>query len=736
MIKKFHHYSQLDTSDCGPACLQMIAKHYGSYYSLQTLREKSYISREGVSMLGISDAAASIGFRTTGVMTTPMCLAKEQPLPCILHWNQNHFVVCYKIKKRKGTFLFYIADPASQIVVYSEEEFNRCWCNLKTGSKKIGLALLLQPGPEFYSSKDEKITDKKRNLLFFTRYLTPFKKEITQLILGMFTVSALLLVMPFLTQAIVDKGIQNYNLNFVTLILIAQLIIFIARLSIDFIRSWILLHVNTRINIALISDFLAKLMKLPLRFFDTKMLGDLMQRIKDHDRIENFLTGSSITTLFSFINIIVFGIILAYYNLTILGIFFLGNIMYIAWVQSFMRIRRKLDIKRFNQSANEQSNLFQLIHGMQEIKLNNCEVQKRWQWERIQIKLFNISIKSLSIGQYQQLGSVFFSQTTNIIIIYIAAREVIMGSMTLGMMMSLTYIIGQLSSPIEQIIDFARNFQDAKISLERLSEIHEKQDEEENINQKIAELPTDRTLIVEKVSFSYSGAERHQVLNNISLIIPQNKVTAIVGSSGSGKTTLIKLLLGFYKPNKGSIRVGGILLSNINPHVWRAKSGSVMQDGFIFSESIAHNIAIGEETIDEERLYQAVTIANIRDFIESLPLKYNTIIGTEGNGISQGQKQRILIARAVYKDPEYIFLDEATNALDANNEKEIMEHLQNFYKGRTVVVVAHRLSTVKNADNIIVLNKGFIIEEGTHEQLARKQGEYYKLVKNQLELGT
>ncbi len=735
MIRKFPHYSQLDATDCGPTCLRMIAKYYGRNYSLETLRERSFISREGVSMLGMSDAATSIGFRTAGIMITPSKLVKEQPLPCILHWNQNHFVVCYKIRKRKKVFNFYIADPASQRVVYSEKELERCWISTKTENKEKGLALLLQPSPEFYNREGETGANKKQNFLFFARYLIPYKKEIVQLILGMITVSLLLLIMPFLTQAIVDKGIKNHNLNFITLILISQLIIFIAKLSIDFIRSWILLHVNVRINIALISDFLFKLMKMPLHFFDTKMIGDLIQRIKDHDRIKNFLTGSSINILFSFVNIIILGIVLAYYNLTILGIFFLGNLLYIIWVQSFMSIRKKLDIKRFNQSAKEQSNLFQLINGMQEIKLNNCETQKRWQWERIQVNLFNIGIKSLSIGQYQQLGSVFFSQTTNIIISFIAAREVVMGNMTLGMMMSLTYIIGQLSSPIEQIIAFSRNLQDAKISLERLSEIHEKEDEEELITQKVASLPANRSLIIENMSFSYNGADRNLVLDNVNLTIPQNKVTAIVGASGSGKTTLIKLLLGFYEPNKGRIKVGDTLLANINPHLWRSKSGCVMQDGFIFSESIARNIAIGEEVIDEEKLYHAAIMANICDFIESLPLNYNTIIGSEGSGISQGQKQRILIARVIYKNPEYIFLDEATNALDANNEKEIMKHLQTFYKGRTVVIVAHRLSTVKNADNIIVLDKGCIVEEGTHEQLTKQQGEYYKLVKNQLELG-
>lgn len=733
-MKAFPHYLQFDAMDCGPTCLRMIAKYYGRSYSLQYLREKSFISREGVSMLGISDAAESIGFRTSGVRISFEQLIHEVQVPCILHWNQNHFVVLYKIKKgKKGTRL-YIADPSAGFATYDEKEFIRCWISTKVDNEDKGTALMLEPSPDFYSREDDD-KDAKQHLRFFFRYVTPYKKQIVQLILGMVTASILQLILPFLTQSMVDTGIRDANLSFITLILIAQLVIFVAGLSVNFIRSWILLHVNSRINIALISDFLAKLMKLPLHYFDTKMIGDIMQRIGDHGRIEAFLTGSSISILFSFVNFIVFGIILAYYNLTILGIFFVGNILYVCWILAFMRYRRELDIKRFAQSAGEQSNLFQLITGMQEIKLNNCETQKRWQWERIQVKLFKISIKGLALGQYQQVGSVFFSQTTNISISFLAARAVVEGDMTLGMMMSLTYIVGQLSAPIEQFIGFARSFQDAKISLERLSEIHAREDEEQTISQKFSIIPENRTLEFHDVCFSYDGADRDYVLDHVNLVIPTQKVTAIVGASGSGKTTLVKLLLGFYPPNKGSIKLGDLSLENINPHLWRSKSGAVMQDGFLFSDTIANNIAAGQEIIDKERLLHAVKVANIRDFIDSLPLGYSTKIGIEGNGVSQGQRQRILIARAVYKDPEFLFFDEATNALDANNEKEIMEHLTEFYKGKTVVVVAHRLSTVRNADKIVVLDKGMVAEEGTHTELIEKQGLYYKLVKNQLELG-
>lgn len=733
-LKSFPHYLQFDAMDCGPTCLRMIAKYYGKTFTIETLRARSFITREGVSMLGIGDAAESIGFRTSGVRISLNQLLEDVPLPCILHWNQNHFVVCYKIRKKKEGYRFYIADPASQLVTYSQKEFEKCWFSTKEGGEEKGTALALLPTPEFETQGEEK-TENGRSLLFFARYLSPYKQQIVQLILGMIVVSLLQLIFPFLTQSLVDVGIRDGNLNFITLILIAQLVVSLSQLSVGFIRSWIVLHMNTRINISLISDFLIKLMRLPLRFFDTKMIGDIMQRIGDHNRIEAFLTGSSIGTLFSFVNFFIFGGILAYYHWTILVIFLIGNAFYVAWILCFMKYRRELDIRRFAQAAGEQSSLIQLITSMQEIKLNNSEKQKRWQWERIQVKLFKISIKGLMLGQTQQVGSIFFNQTTNILISFLAAKSVVNGEMTLGMMMSMTYIIGQLNGPIGAFIGFAQQLQDAKISLERLNEIHGKEDEEQDIALKRATLPKQKDIHIENLYFSYDGAERDYVLEDINLTIPEHKVTAIVGASGSGKTTLVKLMLGFYTPNKGVIRLGDTPIDNINPHLWRAKSGAVMQDGFIFSDSIANNIAVGDDEPNVEKLAHAVTVANIRDFIDSLPLGYNTKIGMEGIGVSQGQKQRLLIARAVYKNPEFIFFDEATNALDANNEKEIMEHLHEFYRGKTVVVVAHRLSTVRDADKIVVIDQGKIAEEGTHQQLIDKEGLYFRLVKNQLELG-
>lgn len=735
-MKHFPHYTQHDAADCGPTCLRMVSKYYGREYSAEMLRKHCYISREGVSMLGISDAAEYLGFHTMGVKISFEQLVQEAVLPCILHWNQNHFVVCYKIeKRRKGKYSIYISDPASQKLCYTKEEFLKCWLSTKTENVDKGLALLLEPGVDF-GERDEEVMTQKHSLGHFLKYLLPYKSQFFQLILGMVVGSMLQLIFPFLTQAMVDLGIEGRNMNIITLILIAQLTLFLAQLSVGYIRSWILLHVNSRIDISLISDFLIKLMNMPLHFFDTKKIGDIMQRIGDHGRIKGFLMGNSINIIFSLANFIIFAIILAYYHYRILVIFLIGNFFYVLWILFFMKYRRELDIKRFNQAALEQNKVIQLIQGMQEIKLNNCERQRRWEWERIQVKLFKISLRGLTIGQIQQAGSVFFTQTTHIIITFIAARAVVNGEMTLGMMMSMTYIIGQISAPIGEFIGFAQALQDAKISLERLNEIHAQDDEEKDIANKRVSLPEERSIRVEHLKFSYDGSDRQYALDDVSLEIPERKVTAIVGESGSGKSTLIKVIQGFYAPNSGSIRVGNVNLNAINPHLWRGKTGSVMQESFIFSDTIANNIALSSETVDAERLHHAAVMANADEFISELPLGYNTRIGAEGIGVSQGQRQRLLIARAIYKNPEFIFFDEATNALDTSNERKIMENLQEFYKGKTVVVAAHRLSTVKNADQIVVMKHGRIVESGTHDELVNAKGEYYSLVKNQLELGT
>lgn len=734
-MKAFPSYRQLDIMDCGPTCLKIIAKYYGRDFSIQKLREKSYITRTGVSMLGISDAAEEIGFRTRGVKITFNQLISERPFPCILHWNQNHFVVCYGIKKKKKKYQLKISDPAGEKYVMDEFDFLKCWISSSSDGESKGTALLLYPTPKFYQQEEEDTSSSLNNILLFKGYIRPYKRQIAHLLIGLLVSSIFSLTLPFLTQSIVDQGIQNNNLNFITLVLIAQLIIFVTLLALEFIRNWIILHINNRISISLISDFLSKLMKLPMRFFDTKNIGDIIQRIEDNERIKSFLTSNTLTLLFSFVNFGVFSIVLGHYSFLILIVFILGNSIYIGWVCLFLRFRRKLDIARFSQASAEQSSLVQIVTGMQEIKLNNNEKEQRWRWEKIQVKLFKISIKGLAFGQYQQIGSVFFSQTTSLIISFIVARLVITGDMTLGMMMAVSYIIGQLSGPIGQFINFTQSAQDALISLERLNEIHNMKNEEEIMESKMLDLPLDKTISIKNLYFSYNGADRDYILQNINLIIPANKVTAIVGASGSGKTTLIKLLLGFYQPNQGEILINNTPINDINPHLWRQKTGAVMQDGFIFSDTISNNIAIERNCIDNKKLLNAVEISNIKDFIEALPLKYETKIGMEGNGISQGQRQRILIARVIYKNPDILFFDEATNALDANNEKQILDRMNDFYNGKTVIIIAHRLSTVQNADNIVVMDKGVIAEEGTHQALVAKKGVYYSLVKNQLELG-
>ena len=750
----FTIYKQHDAIDCGPACLRMVLKHYGKNYSLQGLRQNSFISRAGVSLLGLSEAAESIGFRTIGVRIGWEQLVQEAVLPCIVHWHQNHFVVVYKITGKAEKTIVWVADPAHGLVKYSKKEFLAAWLSDKREGEEKGIALILEPGPDFDTIEDEK--PDKTKFRFLLQYLRPHKGFMVQVMLAMLLGSLLQLILPFLTQSVVDKGIGNQNLNFVSLVLIAQMVLMISRTAIDFIRNWLLLHISTRIDISLISDFLIKLMKLPISFFDTKMIGDIMQRIGDHSRIQSFLTGSSINILFSMVNLFIFSIVLAIYSLQILGVFLIGSIIYFIWVWLFMKKRRDLDFKRFAQMADNQSNLYQLITGMQEIKLNNCERQKRWKWERIQARIFRVSIQGLALNQWQQAGALFFNESKNIFITFLAASAVIKGDITLGMMMSVQYIIGQLNAPVEQMISFMQAAQDAKISMERLGEIHQKEDEEPSTTMKIHQLPENKTITIQNLSFQYEGPHSDMVLKNINLTIPEGKTTAIVGSSGSGKTTLVKLLLGFYEPVTGEVRVGDTLHKNFSSSFWRSQCGAVMQDGFIFSDTITENIAPGDENVDLNKLRHAVKVANISEFIDGLPLGFNTKIGQEGSGISQGQRQRLLIARVVYKNPEYIFFDEATNSLDANNEKVIMQNLEEFFSGsdsqgltssqaltmpgrtqsnKTVVVVAHRLSTVKNADQIVVLEKGEIVEQGTHEELTNLRGAYYELVKNQLELG-
>lgn len=712
--------------DCGPTCLRMVAKHFGRNFKVQTLRQLCEINREGVSLLGISDASEKIGFRSLGAKLTIENL-KEAELPCILHWRQNHFVVLYKIKKGK----YYIADPGSGLVTLTEAEFAKNWLADTTNGE--GIALLLSPTPYFYEQEDEKGTEISWS--FLLRYLVTYRQLVIQLLFGLGIGTLLQLVAPFLTQSVVDIGINTRNLNFVYIVIIAQAALIIGRVSVEFIRSWILLHISTRVNISILTDFLIKLMKLPMSFFDTKMTGDIMQRMSDQRRIETFLTGSTLSTLFSMFNLVVFSVVLAYYNIAIFFVYVVSSVLYMGWIFAFLKRRRDLNYKSFEISSKNQSSIVQLVSGMQEIKLNNCEQQKRWEWEHLQARLFKFNVKNLALSQYQQGGSTFINESTNLLITFLSAKAVIDGQLSLGGMIAVQYIIGQLNGPIQQFLGFIQGFQDAKISLERLNEIHEMDDEEPIDKEYNHTLPQNRGLSLNNLTFRYPGAGNDAVLENINLEIPQGKTTAIVGMSGSGKTTILKLLLRFYEPEKGDIKIGGQSLSNIGFKTWRSHCGVVMQDGFIFSDSIERNISVGDDYPDKDKLSHAIHVANIQDFIDGLPLGLKTKIGAEGNGISQGQRQRLLIARAVYKNPEYILFDEATNALDANNERVIMDNMKEFFTGRTVVIVAHRLSTVSHADNIILLDRGRIVEQGTHLELTALKGDYYKLVKNQLELG-
>ncbi|MGQ3679024.1 peptidase domain-containing ABC transporter [Tenacibaculum discolor] len=727
-MKKFPNYKQTEAKDCGPTCIKIIAKHYGKTINTQQLRKLSETTREGSSLLGLSEAVESIGFKSLGIKLAFNKL-KEAPFPCIVHWNKNHYVVLYKIKKDT----VYISDPAHGLITFTKEEFIQHWIgNNADENTEEGIALLVEPTPKFYQEEFEE--DEKFGFSFIFKYLYKYKKFIAQLIIGLLAGSLLQLILPFLTQSVVDVGIKNQDLNFVYLILFAQLFLFIGKASLEIIRSWILLHLSTRINISLISDFFIKLMKLPISYFDVRMTGDLLQRINDHKRIERILTTSSLTVLFSFFNLIIFSLVLGYYSLQIFGVFVLGSVLYFGWVLFFFKKRKELDYKRFSQVSQEQSKVIELINGMQEIKLHNAERRMRWNWEYVQARLFKVATKSLALEQTQSVGSNFINELKNMFITILSAKLVIDGQITLGMMMAISYIVGQLNGPITQLINFMRDIQDAQISLDRLGEIHNMEDEEKPSDEKVTTIPENASIKLNNISFRYTGG-LEPVLKDLSLEIPANKTTAIVGVSGSGKTTLMKLLLGFYQVDQGDIMINNFSLKNVSQKEWRRNCGVVMQEGYIFNDSIAKNIAVGEDYVDKEKLAHAIDVANIGDYIEGLPLGYNTKIGSEGNGLSTGQKQRLLIARSVYKNPKFLFFDEATSALDANNEKVIMGKLNEFFADKTAVVIAHRLSTVKNAHQIVVLEKGKIIEKGSHEELIKLKGSYYHLVKNQLDLG-
>ncbi|HPT32531.1 MAG TPA: peptidase domain-containing ABC transporter, partial [Prolixibacteraceae bacterium] len=696
MMSRFPLFLQPDAMDCGPACLKMVARYFGRNIALQTLRNLSYAGREGTSFLTLIDAATAIGLKATGARLTVESLATA-PLPAILHWDQNHFIVLYGIQNKK----YRIADPASGLVTLREEELLKHWASTALDGKPAGLALFLEPTPQFYQQEDE--PEKRQGFGFLKPMLRPYRGLVVQLILGFLIGSFISLLLPFLTQAIVDKGINLKKPGFITLVLVAQLVLMISQTAVGFLRSWIMLHISARVSISLISGFLAKMMKLPLRFFESRMIGDIRQRIDDNNRIQAFLTFNLAGMSFGVFLFLIYSAVLFWYSLPVALIFLAGSGLYVTWIFLFLRKRRLLDNKRFNIQADNQNAIYQLITGMPDIRLNNCEQQKRWEWEKIQVRLYDISARALALHQNQQGGAQFINQAKNILIIFVAANAVLSGEMTLGMLIAVQFIIGQLSAPLQEFISFVTAAQDARMSLDRLSEIQELENEEKDTLPPENRVPVKKEFVLENVVFQYEGPRSPRVLDDVSLSIPEHKVTALVGPSGSGKTTLVKLLLGFFPPSSGEIKLGGRSHRDVSMAAWRRECGAVMQNGFIFSDSVAGNIAPGEENPDPEKLREAAILANIDDFIERLPLKYNTKIGQEGAGLSQGQRQRILIARAVYKNPSFVILDEATNALDAGNEKTILENLNRFFRNRTVVVVAHRLSTVKNADQIIVL---------------------------------
>lgn len=734
-MRKFPLYRQHDSMQCGVTCLRMICAYWGKEYPAEYLDRLCGASREGVSLLGISETAAELGLKSVcGRLTTGQLAEVE--LPAILHWNQNHFVVLYRIsRKRGGKTVYHVADPGKGLRQYDGPSFEAGWIETRSRGEDKGIAMLAQPTPAFFSKRVPGKTE-RRSFTFLLGYLKRYRYYFGQVFLGLAVGSLLQLLFPFLTQAIVDLGIDHEDLGLIWLILLGQLALVTSQTALDFIQRWILLHVSMRVNISLVSDFFIKLLRLPMGFFDTRLMGDLMQRMGDHKRVEQYLTNEALTVLFSLLTFLVFGGVLLVYDPLIFAVFVAGSLLYGLWIAFFLGKRKRIDYELFEKEAENNNKTYRFITTMQEIKLQDCEQRRRWEWEDVQAGLFRVQAKSLKLKQAQEAGGILITQVKNILVTVLAATAVINGQMTLGMMLAVQYIIGQLNHPVEQLMRFIYASQDVKISLDRINEIHGQMEEEDG-SESLKAYPDGEPgdLSLRRADFSYDPHAPRKTIDGVSLTIPRGKVTAIVGTSGSGKTTLVKLLLGFYPLLSGEIRVGRTPLGQLNKKWWRRQCGVVMQDGVIFSESIARNIAVDDGPIDTARLARAVEIANIKEFIQSLPLRYDTVIGPDGIGLSQGQKQRVLIARAVYKDPDYIFLDEATNALDANNEQAIVRNLDTFYKGKTVVIVAHRLSTVRHADQIIVIERGKIIETGDHQSLIDRRGAYYRLVSNQLELG-
>lgn len=721
---------QVNSMDCGPACLCMVAQYYGKYFSLKELREKSHITREGISLHSLSTVAEEIGFNTLCARITVDQLVGDMPLPCILHWNGNHYVVCYKVKGKGHRMKFYISDPGLGNVKYTSTEMKKHWISGKINREDVGIAMQIEPGIDF-DAITPRAEEGHLRYHFFLKYFLPHKREIAQLLFSSIVLMVISYFLPFMSQNLVDLGVLGQDLNFIMLMTFMLLVITITQAGIVFLQNWVSLHMNTIINVRLISDFLRKLTNLPLNFFEIRSMGDILQHIGDHNRIKDFLMNDIIGILFSVATFITFTCVLAVFNWKILVVFLLGNTIYIKWVFSFLKYRREIDIRTFTQSADLQNNMVQFIQGMQEIKLNNLEKQKCWEWEKIQAKLYKLRRRSMIIGQVQTVGSTAFSSATTIVLTFLTASMVVRGEMSIGMMTSLSFIIGQIAGSMGAFIGFAMDYQDAKISIERINDIYEHESENNGDLNSVSRILQTGNISVNNLMFSYSGSIENLVLKDISLLIPHNKVTAIVGESGCGKTTLLKILQGFYKPTSGDITIGDSSLSGIDKRIWRSKIGSVMQNGYIFSDTIENNISLYCEK-SKLRLENALNLVNMKEFVESLPNGYSTKIGSDGLQLSQGQRQRILLARVIYKNPEYIFLDEATNALDSQNEYEILQNIRSTFRNRTTIIVAHRLSTIRYADNIVVMKNGSIAEQGTNDYLLSIKGYYYNLVQSQL----
>lgn len=733
--RKFKVSRQHDAMQCGIACLQMVCRYYGKQYTLDTLSRLCGATAQGVSLLGISDAACRLGLQTVAGRVTLGLLGKAT-LPCILHWNQNHFVVLYDITR--GGRRFRIADPARGLVDYTVAQMAEHWAGTHSGGEDKGIAMFLEPTPKFF---DCDLPDgipsagERRSLGFLAKYVWMYRAYFAQIGVGLMLGCLMQLVLPFLTQSVVDVGIRNNNIGFVWLVLMGELVLTFSGTVVDFVRRWLLLHINMRVNVSLVSDFLIKLMRLPMAFFDTKQMGDILQRMGDHGRVNAFLTQQTLGILFSMVTLVVFSIVLLVYNIPIFLIFCAGSVLYGLWLTAFLGRRRQIDYDVFECQADNSNKTYELVTSMQEIKLQGCQQRRRWEWEDVQARLFGVQVKSLRLQQTQEAGCIFINEVKNIVITVVAATAVIHGSMTLGMMLAVQYIIGQLGQPIEQLMSFVYSLQDVRISLERINEIYSVADEDSRHGSLRGYADGAAGIDITGATFKYDRHAPQNTIDGVSMHIPRGKVTAIVGASGSGKTTLVKLMLGYYPLLSGRMAVGGADIGDVDITWWRARCGAVMQEGVIFSETIARNIAVADGEIDTARLAEAARIACIDEYVESLPLKYNTRIGRDGMGLSQGQKQRLLIARAVYRSPDFIFLDEATNSLDAKNERRIVQNLAEFYRGRTVVVVAHRLSTVRDADQIVVMDAGRVVETGTHDELVARRGTYFNLVRNQLELG-